>query len=329
MRVGPATNVARINVTETITALWTFAHANGISLDDIIERTADAGVTIDGVTLKDRALLLLGFALATDNALAANVVGDVDSRIVIDAGGEISWGPGSAGRDTNLYRALLNVLKTDDSLEVAGVLGVIADLVTERTADAGVTIDGVLLKDVGILLNGIAAVTDNALRTLITGDVEGRFIILGDGKQEWGPGNVVRDTNLYRFAAGVLKTDDDLHVGGALTPLSDIVTAERTIALAIGANNNVATGTVPVQRLSVAGGAADISGFVDGVAGRLLVVYNVVTLDITLQHQNGGSVAANRIMCPGNVNLLLDPSDSAMLRYDDTLSRWFVISTGV
>jgi len=56
MRVGPAANVARINVGETITALWTFAHANGISLDDIIERTLNAGVTIDGQLIQDGAV---------------------------------------------------------------------------------------------------------------------------------------------------------------------------------------------------------------------------------------------------------------------------------
>lgn len=53
MRIGPAANVGRINVAENVSALWTFAHANGISLDDIIERTAAAGVTIDGLLVKD------------------------------------------------------------------------------------------------------------------------------------------------------------------------------------------------------------------------------------------------------------------------------------
>lgn len=39
------------------------------------------------------------------------------------------------------------------------------------------------------------------------------FVQYGDGKHEWGDGSAGRDTNLYRSAANVLKTDDSLHVG--------------------------------------------------------------------------------------------------------------------
>jgi hypothetical protein len=36
--------------------------------------------------------------------------------------------------------------------------------------------------------------------------------VLADGKTEWGPGNAARDVNLYRSSAGVLRTDQSLHV---------------------------------------------------------------------------------------------------------------------
>ncbi|KKN22745.1 hypothetical protein LCGC14_0912060 [marine sediment metagenome] len=357
MRVGPATNVARINVSETITALWTFAHANGISLDDVIERTGGAGVTIDGVLLKNGVVDLRDRIAAATVVLQSDVVGDSITRLIVRADGLLQWGDGTLARDTDLFRALADVLATSDSFRVGGVLGVITDIITERTADTGVTIDGLLVRDKSITALAMALATNRIMESNVAGDTERRFRLEADGTHRWGPGDAVADTTLYRDAPNVLKTDDSLEVAGVLgvvvdditerTPTlgvmidgtllkdggieltADIVLPDRTIALAIGANANVATGTVPVQRLSVAGGAADISGFAGGVAGRLLIVYNIVTLDITLQHQNGGSVAANRIMCPGNVNLLLDPSDSAMLRYDDTLSRWFVISAGV
>ncbi|MFD5711318.1 hypothetical protein ACFWHW_13125 [Streptomyces pharetrae] len=45
----------------------------------------------------------------------------------------------------------------------------------------------------------------------VSGDSSGRFVILGDGKIEWGNGGAGgRDTNLYRSTANVLKTDDML-----------------------------------------------------------------------------------------------------------------------
>ena len=154
MRVGPATNVARINVSETITALWTFAHANGISLDDIIERTADTGVTIDGLRLINGSIDKRDYDLVTRSLLVAALVGDSDPRYVQQADGEMFWGDGAGALDTNLFRALADVLATNDSFRVAGVLGLIVDDITERTPTLGVMIDGTLLKDGGIDLAG-------------------------------------------------------------------------------------------------------------------------------------------------------------------------------
>ena len=74
MRVGPAANVARINVDETVTALWTFANALGLLTDVIGERTAAAGVTIDGVLLQDIAIGFLGKVSAANRVLGSDVV---------------------------------------------------------------------------------------------------------------------------------------------------------------------------------------------------------------------------------------------------------------
>lgn len=49
--------------------------------------------------------------------------------------------------------------------------------------------------------------------TFVTGDSFVRFTFLADGKQEWGGGTLVADTNLYRSAANTLKTDDSFIVG--------------------------------------------------------------------------------------------------------------------
>ena len=52
---------------------------------------------------------------ASSQALAANVDGDSQNRINIDAGGKITWGSGSATGDTTLYRSAADTLKTDDA----------------------------------------------------------------------------------------------------------------------------------------------------------------------------------------------------------------------
>lgn len=61
------------------------------------------------------------------------------------------------------------------------------------------------------------------LQAMVDGDVYNRFKIQADGKVWWGGGGVTTDvdTNLYRSAANVLKTDDSLVVaGGVLTVTS-------------------------------------------------------------------------------------------------------------
>lgn len=57
--------------------------------------------------------------------------------------------------------------------------------------------------------------TSGAFYSSIESDTVDRFAILADGKQEWGAGgSTARDTNLYRSAANILKTDDNIIAGG-------------------------------------------------------------------------------------------------------------------
>ncbi len=228
MRVGPATNVARINVSETITALWTFAHANGISLDDIIERTFNAGVMIDGVKLHNITVLQRGFTNPTDGAHAFDVVGDNIDRLLTRA----------------------------------------------------------------------------------------------DGMHMWSDGANPTDTNLYRSAADVLKTDVALHIGGALTPLGDFIMASRDFTLGNASFDDVATGTVPVQRITSNVAGSIITGFAGGVAGRVLIITHPGLGILTLKHNDGASVVGNRLRMPNNADQALTQDESVSFWYDDTDTLW-------
>jgi hypothetical protein len=52
--------------------------------------------------------------------------------------------------------------------------------------------------------------TSGILTSNVTTDANLRFRIEADGKVKWGDGSAAQDTNLYRNAANVLKTDDKL-----------------------------------------------------------------------------------------------------------------------
>lgn len=81
--------------------------------------------------------------------------------------------------DTNLYRSAANKLKTDDNFEAN-------TLIAFPTGGAGTT----------------------AIATWISGGTENPFSISNDGVLRWGTSTTAFDTNLYRYGANLLKTDD-------------------------------------------------------------------------------------------------------------------------
>lgn len=66
--------------------------------------------------------------------------------------------------------------------------------------------------------------------------------------------------------------------------------------------------------------AVDITGFVNGIDGRELVLLNVGTKDITLKDQNPASAAENRIII--GRSLKIKPDDIVTLIYDAVDLRW-------
>ena len=85
--------------------------------------------------------------------------------------------------------------------------------VVRETTGAGVAVTSTNTTNAQALFSGTAA--DAATRIVsgtVTGDSTTRIVFTAGGTIELGPGNAARDTNLYRSAANVLKTDDSLHV---------------------------------------------------------------------------------------------------------------------
>lgn len=118
-------------------------------------------------------------------ALRTQTTGDSADRLQLRADGRIVWGSGSATPDTSLYRSAADTLATDDTLAVNGEL------------HAG-----------NLIRSTRAASTDSAYETRVTGDSIARWFVDSSGKQWWGTGAAAVDTNLYRSAANLLKTDD-------------------------------------------------------------------------------------------------------------------------
>lgn len=88
-------------------------------------------------------LSIRSLSSVASDGLTVLVDGDSDPRIKIEAGGRITWGDGTTGGDTNLYRTATNSLKTDDVFEAAA--GVVT--VTTSGAPTAALNDGAIAVD--------------------------------------------------------------------------------------------------------------------------------------------------------------------------------------
>jgi hypothetical protein len=57
-----------------------------------------------------------------------------------------------------------------------------------------------------------ANATDSQLESRVTADAQARWFVRADGRQNWGPGNALFDTSLYRSSAKTLRTDGTFSV---------------------------------------------------------------------------------------------------------------------
>jgi hypothetical protein len=165
-------------------------------------------------------------AQATADGLRVLKAGDTMTGILSLPAGGAAVGGLIIGGDCNLYRSAANVLKTDDSLDIAGNLTITAafDLTGQRIRVTRAA--------------GVSAAYDAA----VTGDTAfGRFYISADGGCNWGDGTAI-DTTLRRSAANTLATDDDFA----------IVVAGKGLKVKEGSNAKMGTATLVAGTATVA-----------------------------------------------------------------------------
>jgi hypothetical protein len=155
-----------------------------------------------------------------------------------------------------------------------------------------VTVDNLLKR---LTDYGHAAATTDILKSKVTVDADYRLVINADGKIEWGDGTNPVDTNLYRSAASVLKTDDSFVIG-------------RTASQAL-----------------VVGGASEVfnvnttAGFVEGVNGAVLRTYSDAYTTVTFQVNGatGEVTLQGSLLLGADVNLYRSAAN--ILKTDDSV----------
>ncbi|KKK50401.1 hypothetical protein LCGC14_3125390, partial [marine sediment metagenome] len=76
-------------------------------------------VTLESEDVDVHQVVSIGPATTTE-VYCTDVSGDTEHRFFIRSDGQMEWGPGNAGQDTNLYRSASDTLKTDDAFEATG-----------------------------------------------------------------------------------------------------------------------------------------------------------------------------------------------------------------
>lgn len=122
-------------------------------------------------------------------------------------------------------------------------------------------------------------------------------------------------------------------VDSAYLDVSGILKAQR-LALegtsgtsATGTRNDTNVGNNAVLRFS-GGAAVTYTGFTctDQSDGRVIILRNASGNTMTLKNQDAGSAAGNRIITPGAVDFVIQARGGAIVMFDGTDNRWYVVS---
>jgi hypothetical protein len=190
-------------------------------------------------------------ANAASSAFGSSVTGDASTRFLTTADGKINWGDGTAARDTNLYRSGAGALQTDTTLQALRAGFGIAPHATAPLNAARAT--------AGL----------NCILASVTGEAQPRIALKTDASVQFSDGTLAADTNIYRSAADMLSTDDDLR----------LATVGKGLRLAEGTNAKAGLATL--------------------VAGTKVVSTTAVTANsrIHLTTQSLGTVVAPSALC--------------------------------
>ena len=132
------------------------------------------------------------------------------------------------------------------------------------------------------------------------------------------------ETDGKHTVTGDVAVSGSLDVGDELDLAGDIELAEQTTAVVASPQNNFATGTVTVLRISTTV-TLTITGLAGGRAGRIIYFQKVAPLaDIIFTHEDVNSTAVNRVRTHNGSSFTLTSAGAMWIRYDSILSRWML-----
>jgi hypothetical protein len=129
-----------------------------------------------------------------------------------------------------------------------------------------------------------------------------------------------QDSLLLRLIKDVTDIRANLRRVTVNLPLFDVAN-ENTPTILMADQDNYLIGNYDILRLDSTL-AVSITGLRGGIKGRYLRIFNISTFPITLIHQSGSSLAANRFFFSNARDTVIPPSSNVLLYYDVSLPRW-------
>src|SRR5205814_649068 len=126
-------------------------------------------------------------------------------------------------------------------------------------------------------------------------------------------------------SAGVTASPIVFGAGGTFTPYQGQAEASLTLPVTNGANQDLGiNATANLITLTGSTGNFSIGGIGSGFAGQEVSFRYTGVNNLTINNEDAGSVAANRLRTFTGVNLALTGICCVTLKYSGVLSRWEV-----
>lgn len=320
--VGPAS--------ATDNAIVRFNSTTGKLVQDSVVTVSDTGA-VAGVT-----------TLGASGAISAsNISGTNTGDQTITLTGDVT-GSGTGSFAATIAAGAVTYAKMQDVSAASRVIGrgsaAGAGDPQELTLGSNLSISGTVLSAVG--LSG----TNTGDQTItLTGDVTGTgtgsfaATIANDAVTFAKIQNVTADKLLGRGNGGGTGDTQEITLGTNLSMTGTTLNAysgtpSYTVIspTSIGANQNnyspTSWSTADIVRL-VGSGNYDITGFDATATTVRKLLWNVDTVDtFTIKHESASSTAANRVVCPYDQDMKLNPDGAIVIHYDATTARWRAVS---
>lgn len=336
--LGSALQVLRVNAgataTEWATSSGGIGGSTGATDNQVLRADGTGGVTLKASPVNiDNAGAVTGVtSLTASGALSAsNLSGTNTGDQTITLTGNVTGsGTGSfaatIANDAVTYAKMQNVSAASRIIG-RGSAGGSGDP-EELTIGSGLSLSGTALSASTTLTGDVTGTGSGSFAATIANDavtyakiqnVSAADRLLGRGNGG-GSGDVQEIT---------LGTNLSL-TGTTLNAASGSVSYTTISPSSIGSNQNNYSptnwSTADIVRLT-ASSNYDITGFDASASVVRKLLWNVDTTDtLTLKHESASSTAANRIVCPYDLDMKLSPDGAIVIHYDATTARWRAVS---